>query len=330
MTEARWAAMAASAMVTWGGGDTAPVLVKARENVVFDVRLANGRRAALRLHRPGYQSRRSIEAELIWTGRLAEAGIPVPAPIRSRAGRQTERIGDRLASMVVWLPGAPIGAAERRLDGTPTDQHALMRRVGALLAGLHAATDALTIPEAADRPRWDATGYLGERPLWGRFWENPSLNEDERAIVQSARSAAREALEAPAIAGLDFGLIHADALRENILWDGEQLSLIDFDDSGTGWRFYDLATAIYQSLEEPALDRIVGGVLEGYDAARALPERAETILVLFLMLRAFASTGWIATRADPADPRQRFRAERALRMARHVLAGTTPWGSRQF
>jgi hypothetical protein len=41
------------------------------------------------------------------------------------------------------------------------------------------------------------------------------------------------------------------------------------------------------------------------------------------MLRTFASAGWIATRAAANDPRQRFYAARALRMARLVLDGET-------
>ena len=51
---------AAHILAAWGLPAQTPELLKYRENAVFKVRLADGRKAALRLHRPGYHS----EAEL--------------------------------------------------------------------------------------------------------------------------------------------------------------------------------------------------------------------------------------------------------------------------
>ena len=324
MSERRWAAMAETAMAYWGGAAETPRLVKAGENVVFEVRLRDGRHGALRLHRPGYNSRAAIEAELEWAEALAAAGQPVPPPIRTVKQKLTARAGERIASLVGWVEGRPIGSAERRLEGTEAEQQALMESVGRLIAGVHNATDALA-PSAAARRAWDNAGFLGDRPNWGRFWENPAFDAGERAGILAARDVAGRALAAYAAAGGDFGLIHADCLRENILRDGDRLAIIDFDDSGTGFRIYDLATAVVQSLEEPSLSALVAGVLDGYRALRPLGVADERALVLFVTLRTFASAGWIATRAGRDDPRQRLYAERALRMAAHMRAGTSPW-----
>lgn len=318
------AAQALEALAHWGVPEAAPRLAKFRENIVFEARLGDRGRVALRLHRPGYQSREAISAELEWTRRLAEKALPVPEPLVTRDGSLTAAAGDRVASVVRWLPGAPIGVAERRLDGDATRQRALMRDVGRLVAGLHNATDALRLSrDLIVRPIWNAEGFLGDRPLWGRFWENPAFTDAERSLIEAARAAAWRMLPAPD--AVDFGLIHADVLRENILSDGGRLSLIDFDDSGWGFRLYDLATAVVQSLEEPGLAEIVAGVIEGYAAERALGPADQARLGLFVMLRTFASAGWIATRAAQDDPRQRFYAARAIRMARAVLEGKAPW-----
>lgn len=321
----RWDEMAAAALPYWGGAAAAPVLVKARENVVFRLTLKGGRDAALRLHRPGYQSRSAVEAELEWTTLLAGAGLPVPAAVPTLRGALTARVGDRVASVVEWLDGAPVGAAELPLRGTPAEQRALMGKVGALIASLHEATDALGLPGSFDRPHWDEEGFLGERPLWGRFWENPAFGAAERALIADARAVARGMLADCRHARTDFGLIHADVLRENLLLSPDGLRLIDFDDSGWGWRLYDLATAAVQSLEEPGLPGIVEGLVEGYRTRRALSPQDEARLPLFVMLRTFASAGWIATRAAPDDPRQGFYAARALRLAAAVLEGSSPW-----
>ena len=115
-------------------------------------------------------------------------------------------------------------------------------------------------------------------------------------------------------------------MRENVLKDGDDLLLIDFDDSGFGFRMYDLATAVVQSLEEPSLPLLVEGLIEGYRRRRDLTQASTRRLALFIGLRTFASAGWIITRASRDDPRQRFYADRAIRMAQHILAGTSPWG----
>ena len=43
-----------------------------------------------------------------------------------------------------------------------------------------------------------------------------------------------------------FGLIHADAHLDNVLFDGQQARLIDFDDCGFGYRIYDVAVALWE------------------------------------------------------------------------------------
>lgn len=324
MTNAQAAqAMAMAALPYWGKPVTAPRLVTIRENIVFEAELAEIGRVALRLHRPGYQSKAAIEAELDWAGQLAVTGLRVPLPVRTRRGAMTVRIGDRRTSVVRWLAGEPIGSAEKRLAGSVETQQALMVSVGRLIADLHDATDRLCLADTLPRPVWDADGFLGDRPLWGPFWTNPAFTEDERALIDRARHAARRMI--PARDNADFGLIHADVLRENVLADQGRLSLIDFDDSGWGYRLYDLATALFQNLEEPGLPAIADGLIGGYAERRRLPADARALLPLFVMLRTFASAGWIATRAAENDPWQQLYADRALRMARHVLGGDAPW-----
>ncbi|MFZ5749592.1 MAG: phosphotransferase enzyme family protein [Pseudomonadota bacterium] len=322
-----WGAMAAAALAAWGGDARTLRLVKARENVVFRAELAGGP-VALRLHRPGYQTEAAIRSELIWTGLLARRGLPVPAPVLTASGDLTARAGGRVASCVSWLGGDPVGAAETPLSGDADEQRALMTGIGRLLSRLHAETDRLTLPPSFERPVWNAEGWLGADPLWGRFWENPAFTPADLGIIQEARAFARKRLETMPLKPGDFGLIHADVLRENLLRSGEALALIDFDDCGFGHRLYDLATAVVQSLEEPGLPMIVAGLCAGYAADRGRKGAIPGDLALFVMLRTFASAGWIATRAGPDDPRQAFYAGRARRMAGHVLAGTAPWDDR--
>ncbi|MCR8724707.1 phosphotransferase enzyme family protein [Frigidibacter sp. ROC022] len=317
MTEALQAE-ALSVLAHWGPLAEAPRLIKHRENAVFEVHLADGAHAALRLHRPGYQSDAAIRSELWWCQALAAAGFPAAEPLPTRAGALLVPGPRHAASLIRWCDGQPLGAAGEPL---PPEAPALYHRLGALIADLHDATDRLTLPPGFTRPTWDAEGFLGEAPLWGRFWDSPALSGPDRALLTRARDAALRALEA--LESPDFGLIHADVLRENVLVADGRLTLIDFDDSGFGYRFYDLATALSQGSDDPGLAPVARALLDGYARHRPLPPEAPRLLTLFCLLRAMASVGWLASRAAPDDPRQKGYIARATRLAELWLQGQT-------
>lgn len=327
LSEAEALALAAEAAAAWGGAGAAPRLLGARENIVVEAWLPQGR-AALRLHRPGYQSAAAIRSELWWMAALAEAGLPVPRPIPRPRGALLARLpGGRLASAVAWVEGAPIGAAGRPLSGTPAAQAALHRRLGRLLAELHAATDRLALPPWFRRPRWDRAAFVGRAPRWGRFWAHPELGPAERRLLLAARAHAGRLLDEHAAEGGRPGLIHADVLRENVLADAEgRLSLIDFDDAGVGPRPYDLGTALSQSLEEPALEEIAAALAEGYAEGAPISAADRARLPAFTLLRCLASAGWTIGRLPPGHPGHRRYIERALRTAEGVLSGRLRFG----
>lgn len=162
-TDAEAHRLAAAALAHWGGSEKPIRLVKNRENIVFEVWLAGNRRAALRLHRPGYQSAAAIDAELEWTAALKMRGLGVPDPIPTIDGGLLATLqGGRLASCVGWLLGEPIGSAERPLDGSPAEQRALFVCLGELIAGLHNLTDAGAIPADFPGPGGTSTGCWGQ------------------------------------------------------------------------------------------------------------------------------------------------------------------------
>ncbi len=298
----------------WGGRVLR--LIAQRENAVYEMALPDGRRAALRLHRAGYQDHAAIRSELWWTGALATAGLPVPAPVPTRAGDLLWAGDGRAASAVAWIDGAPMGAAGVPLS-EPVELH--LRRhaaLGRLLAQVHAASDALVRPAWFARPRWDRDGLVGDAPLWGRFWEHPALASAEASVLRAARDALSGWL---AGRGAAAGLIHADVLRENVLCDaaqagGDRLALIDFDDSGFGFRGFDLGTVMSQNLAEPARDDLRGALLDGYGGGVTAAE-----VDLFTLARVCASVGWTAPRLAPGDPIHRSHIARAVMWTRAVL-----------
>lgn len=307
----------AAALAAWGLADAPVRLLSHRENRVYAVALPGGGRAVLRLHRQGYHDLPALRSELAFMAALAEAGVAVPAPVPAADGRLLVT-GDGLAcDLLSWIEGEPILRAGEPL---PPDAPARYAALGAALARLHAAADAWTPPGGFTRHAWDAAGLLGEAPVWGRFWDSPALEREERALLLAARDRARDWLAAHAGA-FDFGLIHADAVRENVLIAGGTAQLIDFDDCGWGWRLFDLATALHPLDAEPEYPALRAALLAGYRSVRSLPAAGEAALPAFLMLRGLTYVGWFVTRGDVpgAGARQRRAIATAAARARAWL-----------
>lgn len=300
-----------AALAAFGARD--PHFLSHSENEVYRVQ-HRGRPAALRLHRPGYQTRDQIWSELWWMQALAERGVPVPGALPARDGSLIAgRPGGRVASLVTWVKGAPLA------DDTATP--AAFHRIGALLARLHNVTDQLDLPARFTRHAWDVDGLMGEAPLWGRFWESPALDPAGRQTLLAARDKARAELSAYRARGGDYGLIHADPIRGNVFVDGDQVTLIDFDDAGWGFRAYDLAVLMTQNLDRPDARALLDAAIAGYRSERALPHATEAVIPTLILARRMASTGWIMTRKQIDREWMVTYADRAVALARDYLAG---------
>lgn len=305
-------ALALEAARHWGGHS--PRLIRNRENAVFEVTLPTGP-AALRLHRMGYQSDAAIWSELWWCAALSAQGVAVPAALPSLTGDLLVTLSNgRKASVITWVEGEALGIA-----GQPFDMPLplLLERhhaLGRLIADFHAATARLTLPAEFTRPRWDIPGLVGETPFWGRFWEHPEASAEQRVTLLRARAFLQEALQdhaktAPIVP------VHADVLRENILVNGNSLTLIDFDDSGWGFALYDLGTVLSQNLYEPAYGDIRDALMQGYGTT-------DTAMVeVFTLARTCASVGWTMPRLPPGDPVHPRHLARACMWAEHVMNG---------
>lgn len=301
-------ALATEAAAHWGA--TPLRMIRNRENAVFEVRLPDGERAALRLHRQGYQPDTAIRSELWWCAALAAKGVKVPAALPTRDGQLLVKLSTgRAASVIQWIEGEPMGEAGVPFD-TPLpqllDRH---RALGRLVRDLHDTTASLTLPPDFQRPRWDLDGLTGESPFWGRFWDHPSAAPAQRAALLRARSALRERLAAQG----SVQLIHADVLRENVLVNDNSVFLIDFDDSGWGFPLYDLGTTLSQNLYEPAYPEIRDALMEGYGTTDR--DMVETMT----LARTCASVGWTMPRLASDDPINTRHIARAVMWADRVL-----------
>ncbi|BCH21216.1 phosphotransferase [Mesorhizobium sp. L-8-3] len=316
------------ALIHWTASDPRPRLLKYRENAVFRVEL-DGKPAALRLHRPGYHDETALRSELAWLAELRAGGMNVPSPLATADGNlhvelpACAELGRQHADVMSWVDGEPLGETGLPLAHPPERLAAIFAAVGAGMADLHSLSDRWTLPAGFRRHAWNLDGLLGDAPLWGRFWDCEGLSTAQSQALSALRHTLRPHLRRLAENGLDYGLIHADLVRENIFVRGDEVAFIDFDDAGFGWRMFDIATALSKNLNEPAWDVIRASLVAGYRSRRALSDDDLATLPLFLVLRSLTYIGWIAQRPEVPHAERRMRrfAEEALDLAAvHALA----------
>ncbi len=301
---ARLKVLAVNALAEWGVSDCEPRLIKYRENAVFEVKTQNGERAALRVHRQGYHSDASLESELKWMAMLADGGLVVPTPVPTQSGEvvingETDGVpGIWKVDILTWLEGRELGDVGEPLELDGRDPAKLFFELGVTMGKLHNLTTAWPEQNAMTRHAWDRDGFVGDNPLWGQFWELAALSPAQKELFQRARAAIAEDLSAYRQTAENYGLIHADLVPENVMLNGDEIQLIDFDDAGFGWHMFEIVTVVYWLAEEPEFETIQASVLDGYQSVRPLQRCDFDAMEVFFAARSLTYLGWVHTRSQ--------------------------------
>ena len=276
-------------------------LVSVTENIAFRVDDRAGGHYVLRLHRPWYHDLDELISEQTWTAALRAAGVDVPVPVMTRDGdgyAQVDIAGERRhAGLLEWVDGPTMHHVMRQNDDPAFARHCFAQ-LGGIMASIHNQSAAWTIPPGFRRQRLDADGLMGEQPFWGRFWESPHLQADERPRLAALRETMHGILVDYGTEPGTFGLIHADLHPNNVIENGEALHVIDFDDAGFGWHAYEFAVALSHFHQDRRIDEFCGALVDGYRRHRAVDDETVARIPLFLLIRSLASIGWIAARPE--------------------------------
>ena len=150
---------------------------------------------------------------------------------------------------------------------------------------------------------------MGKDSLWGAFWKHPLLSREQAVQIRKARIVLFQFLGKLDKAPATYGLLHADFLPENILVDGDRLTLIDFDDCGFGWHLFEMATSLFPQINQPFFDDLVSAYVDGYRSERDLSDEQLEMLPAFLLIRGLTYLGWLNTRGKSLQYADRLAAE---------------------
>ncbi|MDP3846754.1 MAG: homoserine kinase [Pseudomonas sp.] len=268
-------------------------IVEGSENSNFFVSLEQGE-FVLTLIERGQASELPFFIELL--ERLHQQDFAVPYAVPTADGQALRQLAGKPALLQPRLAGRHVQQ--------PTPQHC--RAVGAWLARLHLATTAQPLPRQTDR---------------GLTWMLEQGRQQAAQLHPVAATLLRASLdEIPALQAalphLPSANLHGDLFRDNVLFDGEQLSgVIDFYNACSGPMLYDLAIAVndWCSLDDGELDpERCAALLTGYAQLRPFsgaeaelwPLMLRIACLRFWLSRLLASADYRGHSGQPKDPQQ--------------------------
>jgi len=250
---------------------------------------------------------------------LAQRGVLVPAPIANNNGEIINALHGKPASIVTKLEG--------RHQLAPTSVHCAA--VGAMLAKMHVAAHDFEIHQPN---------------LRGLDWWNeitpvvlPHLSDDCQHLLRSEMHFQQAFAASHEYRQLQRGPIHADLFRNNVMFDGEQLTgFFDFYFAGCDTWLFDVAVTVNDwciDLESGELDTLrVRAMLGAYHAQRPFTDAEQ--MAWQPMLRAGALRFWLSRLYDfhlprdaeiltPHDPAhfERILRQRIAHVAPTLIAG---------
>ena len=237
------------AVERWSGNANSIILVSEGINLVY--RFQRGQEQYyLRMTHADLRHENELLAAISYQRHLFDNHVPVCEPLHSTNGLWSEKIVQGkevfLAHVCREVPGTPITFQYKNSD--------LYTKWGETLGKLHKA----------------AQSYQPQHHSYTNWQE--SLNElidyaqNESDELQSALEELIQYYKVRAISSNNYGLTHGDHREGNVLTDGKNIHIIDFDLPSFNWFMEDVARPFFHSIiwEEKNWTDKLEPYLEGY------------------------------------------------------------------
>jgi Ser/Thr protein kinase RdoA (MazF antagonist) len=257
-------------------------------NSTFKVTASSGERFALRINVNSKRTLPNLKAEIYWVGQLATVeGLTVPVPIKNRSGEYISTAWHPMlernlhAVLFSWLEGEELG-------DEPTEE--MMHATGRAMARMHIAARETQLPEGATLPTVD-----------DMFWGNTdSITSSDQLTAEDKATLSRaiqhiEAITKAMYARTKPQLIHADVHPWNVMWQGNDVAVFDFDDCVIGLPVQDIAVSLYYN----DTDEQDVAFTKGYQEIAELPEFSETEMFALLLQRRIFLLSYILETENP-------------------------------
>ncbi len=239
------------------------------------------RQYILRVYRTPWRSLQDARYEADALNFLVQHGVPVSQPIKNRQGEWATEVyapeGARAVTLFTYAEGT-----KARLDPTISYEY------GRIIARIHQVTDGF-VPEYGRPHRSLDLKHLIDEPLRILTPAMTACGGDAEYL----ESWVRTMHERLPVAEMEFGFCHGDVHDWNAHWNGDRLTMFDFDCCGPGYRIYDLAVFLW-NLKTNYPGRMTenwGPFVDGYRAARPVTDEQLQWIPWFVAVRRI----WLAS-----------------------------------
>ncbi len=218
----------------WGGDSSTLKLINNQINCVYYFK-RNQMGYYLRITHPTIRSYEELKASIDYQNHLFSCGAPVCKPILSNSGNYIELIVQGnlifMATVMAEVPG--------QIMNFEHDDKLVYYNWGQALAKLH---------RAAQQYQSKPNTYKTWQDLWQESesylaTEDQQINQVYRKVDAWFQSLPKNEQT--------YGLIHGDHRTGNVLFDGEQIHFIDFDEPVYHWFLADIAMPFLELCAQP-------------------------------------------------------------------------------
>lgn len=271
-------------------------LLKFSENITCLV-TENEHKYVLQINRIGYHNDEELESELLWMQELAgQLDIEIATVYKGEDGELLHYIDSPKGNKYRYSVQSFVkGESLRKMSGDKLYEQ--MQQLGKITAKLHLISEKRT--ESKEKLKtftWDIEDTLSENSRWGYYLELWNMSIEEKSFFEKVNTKIKDRLLKYGRNATNYGLIHADLHSENILIDGENIAVIDFDDCGYSWFLYDFASAVSQFVDN--IDELKKSFLKGYESIRKLKEIDKEMIDDMILLRRLVRMGWMISHKD--------------------------------
>lgn len=259
------------------------------ENRVFDLRLeenlpgTSNKNIIAKFYRPQRWSQEALREEHEFLLSLKAEGIPAVAPLLLPNGKT---LLEQDGIFVTFFP--------KVLGRMPQEflQDDLLK-VGRLMAQVH---NVGSLKKAPARPTMDGADAWQTLDLL-QTWIAPEVRHRYNTAAELILEAIQDTFDPS-----EFIRIHGDCHKGNLLNNGQQFFLVDFDDFVNGPVMQDFWMLL--SGDEDQIEDEKFQIIDGYEELREFPHHQWQWIPLLRGLRIISYAGWIAKRwQDPSFPR---------------------------
>ncbi len=293
--------LATDALDKYGLQDTdESKLIVLSENATYMVKnKETGKKdGVLRISRPGYHTLEELNSEMKWLNQINEyTPLIVANPIKGLNGEDIQIIRgedgkDYYCVICEYLPGNP---PDENNEEQMVKQFAYL---GETTAYLHRQTEIWNGTARLHRIEWNYDTIIGKHAAWGRWQDFKEMTPEAKVLLENVAAVIEKRLQRYGKNENNYGLIHADLRLANLLLEGDQIKVIDFDDCGFGWHLHDLASALSFMEEKSFVPKLVNAWLDGYRKVLPFTDTDFEEIDTFIMMRRLQLTAWLASHEE--------------------------------